>query len=112
MATAETLPLSEAPTPEPAPAPAPPRAVPPLHHDDDGDIARRTIRVAAITIPLFVAVWVGIVALAISFSDVGYGPALGMAAGVGVLAGVFWASWYAFVAFAHHEEAERRAHRG
>jgi len=33
------------------------------------------------------------------------------AAGVGVLAGLFWASWYGFVAFSHHEEAERRATR-
>lgn len=107
MATAEPLP------PSPAPEPAPPvrTPVPASHPDDDGEIARRTIRVAVISIPLFVAFWVGVVALAISFTSVGYGPPLAMAAGVGVLAGLFWASWYGFVAFSHHEETERRARR-
>jgi hypothetical protein len=102
------VPPPEPPAPERMPSVQPGRAA---HLEDDGEIVRRTVRVALIAIPLFVAFWVGLVALAISFTTVGYGPALAMAAGVGVLAGLFWASWYGFVAFSHHEEAERRATR-
>lgn len=105
MATAEPM---HQPVP-PAPKPQPAASFPPAHRDDDAEIAKQTFRVALIAIPLFVAIWVGLVALAISFTNVGYGPPLAMAAGVGVLAGLFWAGWYGFVAFSHREESERRA---
>ena len=111
MATAEPLPPQPH-APETTPqttSHAPPAQQPPAHPDRDGDIIRRSLRVALFAIPLFVAFWVGVVALAISFTSVGYAAPLAMAAGVGVLAGVFWASWYGFVAFAHDEETDRRA---
>jgi hypothetical protein len=108
MATAEPLPSLED---HDQHAPAPPRPAPPSHPADDSDIPKRALRVAVIAIPLFIAFWVGLVALAISFTTVGYGAPLAMAAGVGVLAGLFWAGWYGFVAYAHHEDTERRAHR-
>jgi membrane protein implicated in regulation of membrane protease activity len=79
--------------------------------ESDADIAKRILVVAALAIPLFVAFWVGVVALAVTFTSVAYEAPLAMAAGVGVLAGIFWASWYGFVTFAHREEAERRAQR-
>jgi hypothetical protein len=56
-------------------------------------------------------VWIGLVALAATLSDTGYAVAIGMGAGVGLLAALFWGCWYVFVMYSHHEEAERRAQR-
>jgi hypothetical protein len=64
-----------------------------------------------IAIPLLVAFWMGLVAIAISFTDIGYGPPLAMAAGVGTLAGVFWGTWMGFVSYSNSMEAERHADR-
>jgi hypothetical protein len=75
---------------------------------DDEWRSDHLVRVLLIAIPAFVAFWVGVVALAVSFTNTAYVPALAMAAGVGVLAGVFWAGWYAFVDFSRREESERR----
>ena len=55
-----------------------------------------------------VAFWVGIVALAVSFTDVGFGTPILMGVAVGVLAGVFWGTWAGFVFYSHAQEAERR----
>jgi fatty acid desaturase len=77
----------------------------------DTPFDRRVVRVVCIAIPLFVAFWAGLVALAVAISGVGYAAPLAMGAGVGALAGVFWSAWYAFVSFSHREEAERRGRR-
>ncbi len=75
----------------------------------DADFVRHMKRVLLIAIPVLVALWIGLIALAVTFSDVGYAAPIAMGAGVGVLAGLFWAAWYGFVAFARNEEAERRS---
>jgi hypothetical protein len=67
-------------------------------------------RIFLIAIALMVGVWVGAIALAATLAGVGYGAPLLMGAAVGVLAGVFWGSWYAFVAYAEREERERGSH--
>ncbi len=71
----------------------------------------RLVLVGGIAIAVFVLFWVGLMALAASLSDVGYAVPLAMGAAVGVLAGVFWAGWYAFVIFSHHEHHELAAAR-
>ena len=77
----------------------------------DAAFARRMGRVMCVALPVFVALWVGLIALAVTLSDVGYAAPLAMGAGVGLLAGLFWAAWFGFVAFSHHEESERRSSR-
>ena len=78
---------------------------------DDASLGRRIVVVTCVAIPIFVAFWVGIIALAVSFTNAGFAAPLAMGAGVGVLAGGFWGGWYGFVAYSRHEEAERRARR-
>jgi hypothetical protein len=70
----------------------------PLHAKPtiEGALTRRIIVCILIAIPISVAFWVGVMALAASFASAGYGPILGMAAGIGVLAGVFWGAWAGF----------------
>src|SRR5262245_492536 len=60
-----------------------------------------------IAVPLFVAIWAGLIALAARLAHFGFEGPVAMGAGVGVLAGIFWASWYAFVSYSQHEEDER-----
>ncbi len=82
----------------------------PTFVDEEHDIVKRSILVAIIAIPIMVGLWVGLVALAVSFTTAGFAAPLAMAVGIGVLAGLFWACWYGFMAFAQYEEAERRTH--
>ena len=77
--------------------------------DPDADLRHRLALVFVVAIPFFVAFWVGVVALAVSFTGTAYGPVLAMAAAVGVLAGLFWGAWYAFLAYSRQEDAERKA---
>jgi hypothetical protein len=79
---------------------------------DDYSIPHHLLVALCVAIPLFVAIWVGLIALAASISHFGYEGPMAMGAGVGVLAGVFWAGWYAFVEYSQHEEVERREHPG
>jgi uncharacterized membrane protein len=74
-------------------------------------MVRHMIVSTLIAIPLLVAFWMGLVAIAISFTDIGYGPPLAMAAGVGALAGIFWGTWMGFVSYSNSMEAERHADR-
>jgi membrane protein implicated in regulation of membrane protease activity len=67
---------------------------------------RTPVGLVAIVAVGFVIIWVGLIALAVSMSGVGYAAPLAMGAAVGVLAGVFWGAWYAFVAFSHQEDKE------
>lgn len=74
----------------------------------DESIAHHLAVALLIAVPLFVALWVGVIALAADIAHFSFEAPLAMAAGIGVLAGVFWAAWYAFVSYARAEEAERR----
>ena len=55
------------------------------------------VRDVAITVPLTIALWVGLVALAVGRQDPNWGAWLAMAVGIGTLAGVFFGVWIAFV---------------
>ena len=74
-------------------------------------LIRHMIVSTLIAIPLLIAFWMGLVALAVSFTGIGYGPPLAMAAGVGTLAGIFWGTWMGFVSYSNSMEAERHADR-
>jgi hypothetical protein len=55
------------------------------------------VRDVAITVPLTIALWVGLVALAVRHQDPDWGAWLAMAVGIGTLAGIFFGVWIAFV---------------
>jgi hypothetical protein len=83
---------------------------------DDARAAERellaaTIRYSLYAIPICVAIWIGIVSLALAFADTGsFAVALPVAGGIGVIAGAFFGAWAAFLAKAERlEEADRRA---
>jgi hypothetical protein len=83
---------------------------------DDARAAEReviaaTIRYSLYAIPICVAIWIGIMSIALALADTGsYAVALPVAAGIGVIAGVFFGGWAAFLAKAERlEEADRRA---
>ena len=59
-------------------------------------LAKHIIMAILVAVPVMVVFWVGLVALAVSFSGAGYAAPLAMGAGVGVLAGVFWGAWAGF----------------
>jgi hypothetical protein len=59
-------------------------------------LAKHIILAMLVAVPVMVVFWVGLVALAVSFSGAGYAAPLAMGAGVGVLAGVFWGAWAGF----------------
>jgi hypothetical protein len=63
-------------------------------------------------VPVCVGLWVGIVALALASSKQGLVVPLSVAAGIGVIAGVFFGGLGAFVVRAHGlDEIDRRAQR-
>jgi hypothetical protein len=55
-----------------------------------------------ICIPLFVGLWVGLIALAVTLAGVGYTAPLLMGIAVGALAGVFFGAWAGFVLFSRN----------
>jgi hypothetical protein len=112
------LETSDLPQTSTAPAQTDPTPAPSISSVETADVieaerrlVRRMIVSTLIAIPLLVGFWIGLVAIAISFTDIGYGPPLAMAAGVGVLAGVFWGTWMGFVSYSNSMEAERHADR-
>jgi hypothetical protein len=72
---------------------------------------RHMIVSTLVAIPLLVAFWIGLVVIAISFTDNGYGPPIAMAVGVGVLSGVFWGTWMGFVSYSNTMDTKRHAAR-
>jgi hypothetical protein len=75
---------------------------------------RSVIRSTIIAIPLCVVIWCGLVALAIAGKPApDWGVWLGVASGVGVIAGAFFGGWAGFVAKAHvlDELDVRASHR-
>src|SRR5262245_8678531 len=59
-------------------------------------LAKHIILSILIAVPVMIVFWVGLIALAVSFTGVGYAAPLAMGAGIGVLAGVFWGAWAGF----------------
>jgi hypothetical protein len=62
-------------------------------------LTARCIRDVIIAVPVGIAVWVGIVAACISFTNAGYAGPLSMGPGVGGLSGLFFGTWAAFVSY-------------
>lgn len=75
---------------------------------EEGRLARHIVRSLLVTVPVSVGLWVGLIALAITIAKAGYAAPIAMAAGVGVLAGVFWGTWLGFVLDALDESATQR----
>ncbi len=75
------------------------------------ELLAATIRYSLYAIPICVAVWIGIVSIALALADSGsFAVALPVAGGIGVIAGAFFGAWAAFLAKADRlEEADRRA---
>ena len=95
-----------------------PRGVAPASPDATGaarEAEQRMVRLmivaTLVAIPVFIGVWMGLVAIAITFTDEGDLVPLAMSAAVGVLSGVFWGTWMGFVTYSHGQEAERKAER-
>ena len=64
-------------------------------------LARAIVKSMLISVPLMIAFEVLLVAVAVGDKDPDWVSWLGMAAGIGVLAGVFFGAWAGFVAKAH-----------
>jgi hypothetical protein len=73
-------------------------------------LARGIIIGIVVAVPLCVAMWVGLIALAVSGISTGLVGPLAMAAGHGVLTGVFFGTWWGFVSQTHtFEDLDREA---
>jgi len=68
-----------------------------LAHNSERTLVHRIIIGVAIAVPVFVGVWVGLIALAVRHAAHLAGP-IAMAVGVGVLNGLFFGTWAGFVA--------------
>jgi hypothetical protein len=62
---------------------------------------RALLKGILIAVPLMIAFWVLMVAVAVGVNDADWAAWLGMAAGIGVLAGVFFGAWAGFVSKSH-----------
>src|SRR5713101_7264185 len=60
-------------------------------------LVHRIVLGVAIATPIFIGLWVGLIALALRHSAHMAGP-IGMAVGIGVLNGMFFGTWAGFVA--------------
>jgi hypothetical protein len=72
-----------------------------------------SVKMSLVAIPICVAIWLGMVAIALAMAGSGnFAVALPMAGGIGILAGLFFGVWAAFLAKAHKlEELDRDAAR-
>lgn len=76
-------------------------------------LLRAIFRGSAVGVPVFVVLYIGLVALAVGGLGYRLGPVLWMGAIVGLVAGVFFGGWAGFVQSVEKlEEAQQRAHRG
>lgn len=77
------------------------------------DLLVTAVKASFVAIPICVAIWVGLVSIALALAHSGnFLIALPMAGGVGVVAGVFFGAWAAFLAKAHAlDELDRRVMR-
>ena len=71
------------------------------------------VKMSIVAIPICVAIWVGMVAIALAMAGSGnFVVTLLMAGGIGVVAGLFFGVWAAFLAKAHElEELDRQVNR-
>ena len=69
----------------------------------------RVVKASMFAIPICVVIWVGIVSIALAMAGSGnFEVVLPMAAGVGIVAGVFFGMWWAFLRTADEfEELDR-----
>ncbi len=67
--------------------------------EDETRLVHYIVIAMCVCIPLFVGVWVGLVALAIEMAGVGYAAPLLMAIIIGTLAGAFFGAWIGFVLY-------------
>ena len=72
-----------------------------------------SVKLSLIAIPICVAIWVGLVSLALAMAGSGnFVVALPMAGGIGIIAGVFFGVWAAFLGKADDlEELDRAVNR-
>jgi hypothetical protein len=69
-------------------------------------------KASLVAIPICVAIWVGLVALAIADTNEALLPPLAIGAVIGVIAGVFFGGWAGFLAKAHTlDELDRKVAR-
>jgi hypothetical protein len=76
-------------------------------------LARGIVIGVAVAVPLCAALWIGVIALAVEGTGSITFGLLAMAAGLGIVTGVFFGSWAGFVAKTHtFEDLDRRANLG
>ena len=82
-------------------------------HAAERSLAVAVLKATLWAVPICVAVWVGLVALALALAHSGnFVVALPVAGGVGVVAGGFFGMWWGFLVKAHEfEELDREAGR-
>ena len=71
-------------------------------------LGRAIIVSVLVAVPINVAVWVGLVAFAVSRTGSALGGPIGMAVVVGLLSGLFFGTWAAFVGKTHLFEVMER----
>jgi hypothetical protein len=66
------------------------------------DVLIAVVKASMVAVPICVVIWLGLVTIALALAHSGnFVVALPMAGGVGVVAGVFFGAWAAFLAKAH-----------
>ncbi len=76
-------------------------------------LGRAIIVSVLVAVPINVGVWIGLVGFAVSRTGSALGGPIAMAVGVGVLSGLFFGTWAAFVGKTHlFEELDRTVDPG
>jgi hypothetical protein len=77
------------------------------------DLLVTAVKASLVAIPICIVIWLGMVSLALAFAHSGnFIVVLPMAGGVGVIAGVFFGGWAAFLGKAHAlDELDRNVGR-
>jgi hypothetical protein len=78
--------------------------------DAEHHLARAIVIGIFVAVPICVALWLGLIALALRGATSDLGGPLILGGGIGVLSGVFFGTWAGFVSTTHTlEELDRRA---
>jgi hypothetical protein len=95
-----------------APVPVTPVPVTPAQAAEH-ELLVATVKASLVAVPICVVIWLGLVALALAIAGSGnFVVVLPMAGGIGIVAGVFFGGWAAFLAKAHLlDEVDRDATR-
>jgi hypothetical protein len=77
------------------------------------DLLVTAVKASLVAIPICVVIWLGLVSIALALAHSGnFLVVLPMAGGVGIVAGVFFGGWAAFLFKAHAlDELDRRVER-